>query len=152
MELFERVRYVARLARDAGLSLAEQIGVNQNTFNGYLSLKRQDNLWPLLDKILGAHPGLSRNWLYFNEAPILVADTPDSETKQRLLDALGHARQRVLDLEGQIQALHTALEAQSEALAAHKALTANFSLPGGVGGKPAASFGSVARSLQKVIE
>jgi transcriptional regulator with XRE-family HTH domain len=124
MELFERVRYLARLAKDAGDSLAEQIGVNQNTFNGYLSLKRQDNLWPLLDKILATHPELSRNWLYFGERPIVTADNPDNETQQRLLDELGHAKQRVADLEGQIQALHTALDAQNEALAAHKALSA----------------------------
>jgi transcriptional regulator with XRE-family HTH domain len=129
MELFERVRYLARLAKDAGDSLAEQIGVNQNTFNGYLSLKRQDNLWPLLDKMLALHPKLSRNWLYFGEPPIVTADNPDNETQQRLLDELGHARQRVIDLEGQIAALHTALEAQSEALAAHKALSASLQHP-----------------------
>ena len=146
MELFERVRYVARQAKDAGLSLAEQIGVNQNTFSGYLSLKRQDNLWPLLDLILAAHPELSRNWLYFGEAPILSAESPDSA--QRLLDELAHARQRVMDLEGHIQALHTALEAQSEALAAHKALAA-FPLAGAAGSKAADSFGTAACSLQK---
>ena len=148
MELFKRVKYIARLAKDSGLSLADQIGINQNTFNGYLSLKRQDNLWPLLDKILAAHPEFSRNWLYFGEPPILAADSAHSETNQRTLDELAHARQRVIDLEGQIKALHTALDAQSEALAAHKALS-SFSLAGTAGGKAVASFDTVACSLQK---
>ncbi|WP_279086488.1 hypothetical protein, partial [Bilophila wadsworthia] len=44
------------------------------TFNGYLSEKRQDNLWPLLPKILVLYPELSRDWLYFGEGQMLKAD------------------------------------------------------------------------------
>lgn len=49
----------------------------QRTFQGYLNEKRQDNLWPILPKILELFPRLSRQWLYFGEGPMFIGiDVP----------------------------------------------------------------------------
>ena len=49
----------------------------QRTFQGYLNDKRQDNLWPILPKILELFPRISRQWLYFGEGPMLIGqDVP----------------------------------------------------------------------------
>lgn len=49
----------------------------QRTFQGYLNEKRQDNLWPILPKILETFPRLSRQWLYFGEGPMFIGqDVP----------------------------------------------------------------------------
>ena len=120
MELFERVKTLIDLEKRGGKSLAESLGVNESTFKGYLSAKRQHNLWPYLNAILAIHPELSRNWLYFGEGQFLIADSPDDEELQNALDELGNTRQRVLDLEKTIAAQAVALTAQDETLALYR--------------------------------
>lgn len=73
MELFERIKEVSELVGSA-TKLASRLSVAQTTFNGYLNAKRQDNLWPLLPKILELFPDLSRDWLYFGEGEMLSTD------------------------------------------------------------------------------
>ena len=51
MDLFERIKLVAK-TKGSVKKLAFELNIPQTTFNGYLSEKRQDNLWPLLPKIL----------------------------------------------------------------------------------------------------
>lgn len=99
MQLFERVKFLSKKTEEKGQSLAENIGVNAHTFRGYLSLKRQDNLWPLLEKILAEYPEISRRWLYFGEGPLLAcSDDLDNEAEQELLDELARLRKEVLAL------------------------------------------------------
>lgn len=70
-ELFERVTAAGKFF--GGLpAFAEMIGVQYRTFIGYLSQRRQHNLWPLLPTMLEAFPRLSRQWLYFGEGPMLI--------------------------------------------------------------------------------
>ena len=102
MELFERVKTIFQMLERDGHSLTDEVGVNIHTFKGYLSKKRQDNLWPLLDKILALHPEISRQWLYFGEGDMLAAsDDLDNEHEQKLLDELSIARHKALDLESE---------------------------------------------------
>ena len=67
MELFERVRLISTDVARSQTDLAKKLGLTQPTFNGYLNEKRQDNLWPLLPRILELYPQLNRDWLYFSE-------------------------------------------------------------------------------------
>lgn len=67
MELFERVRLISTDVARSQTDLAKKLGLTQPTFNGYLNEKRQDNLWPLLPRILELYPQLNRDWLYFGE-------------------------------------------------------------------------------------
>ena len=57
MDLFERIKLVAK-TKGSVKKLAFELNIPQTTFNGYLSEKRQDNLWPLLPKILVLYPEL----------------------------------------------------------------------------------------------
>ena len=119
MELFERVRFLIEGA-DKGPggkdSFARKIGINPHTLRGYLSKKREDNLWPLLEKILAVHPEVSRKWLYFGGAPFLLADDPDNKKLQDTLDELARTRQRALDLEAQVQALQGQVQALNKVI------------------------------------
>jgi|GEM_PF-915757 len=74
MEMFERVRVVAERCAGSHSRLAERLQLPQRTFAGYLNLKRQSNLWPLLPKILEIFPTVSREWLYFGEGEMLVSE------------------------------------------------------------------------------
>lgn len=67
MELFERVKYIAKKTRGSETKFAEELGLVQRTFNGYLTPKRQDHLWALLPQILQCFPQVRREWLYFEE-------------------------------------------------------------------------------------
>lgn len=74
MELFERVRLISTDVARSQTDLAKKLGLTQPTFNGYLNEKRQDNLWPLLPKILELYPQLNRDWLYFGEGEMYATD------------------------------------------------------------------------------
>lgn len=74
MELFERVRLISTDVARSQTDLAKKLGLTQPTFNGYLNEKRQDNLWPLLPKILELYPQLNRDWLYFGEREMYATD------------------------------------------------------------------------------
>lgn len=71
-ELYQRVEHVAKTLAGSVPQLAKALGREYRTFKGYLSEKRQDNLWPLLPEILDIYPRLSRQWLYFGEGPMLI--------------------------------------------------------------------------------
>lgn len=71
MLLFQRVKSVAAHCCGTNQALAEQLGLQPTTFQGYLNEKRQDNLWPLLPRILEIYPQIRREWLYFNEGSMI---------------------------------------------------------------------------------
>lgn len=75
MELFERIKQIAGLA-GSETKLASRLNLPQTTFNGYLKPSRQDNLWPLLPKILELFPQVNREWLYFGEGEMTGETSP----------------------------------------------------------------------------
>lgn len=80
MELFERVRKVASEIAGSQSELARVLGMSQRTFSGYLKKERQDNLWPLLPRIWLKYPSIRREWLWWDEGPMLGgnhAETPE---------------------------------------------------------------------------
>lgn len=72
MKLFQRVQKASIHLTGTKYGLHEDAGVKLPTFKGYFSDKRESNLWPLLPKILAANKRLSRQWLYFEEGPMLM--------------------------------------------------------------------------------
>lgn len=72
--LFLRVKKISQNFCGTPTVLAKQLGLQPPTFLGYLNEKRQDNLWPLLPKILELLPQVSRTWLYFGEGEMLKTD------------------------------------------------------------------------------
>ncbi|MGD9661782.1 MAG: hypothetical protein AB7U63_10945 [Porticoccaceae bacterium] len=74
MELFQRVRQLSTEVAKSQTKLAQKLDLSQPTFNGYLNETRQNNLWPLLPKILELFPQVRREWLYFGEEPMLKTD------------------------------------------------------------------------------
>lgn len=109
MELYERVKTVAKHFSGSDKALAERLGVRQNTFSYYLTLKSQNNLWPLLPRILELFPDVSREWLYFGEGEMAgnaSAATPFPiirDPMQADKDA-GELRARIADLEAALRA------------------------------------------------
>ncbi len=117
MELFERVRKVATEVAGSQSALARVLGMSQRTFSGYLKKEREDNLWPLLPRIWLNYPSIRREWLWWDEGPMLRgnhAETPEPHEIKRLTphpDAPDDALGRIALLTG----IHTtsALELQS---------------------------------------
>lgn len=69
MELFERIRY---LAKNKGYSLskiAEHLGQSQQNFNKWFNKKTQRRLWEYLPKILELFPDIRPEWLYMGQEP-----------------------------------------------------------------------------------
>lgn len=93
MELFERVREIPKLFSISQPELGESIGVNGRTFEGYLSKKRENNLWPLLSKICAVYPQINRDWLVWDEGPMLKEDFEErpAAQPQQALAAIGFA-------------------------------------------------------------
>ena len=75
MELFQRVKFLAREVAGSETRLAEKLGLPQRKLNGYLSEKSQKNLWEYLPAILENYPHISREWLYFGEGEMLRPQT-----------------------------------------------------------------------------
>lgn len=73
MKLFERIREISAQQRVSLSEMARTLDMTPQTFNGYLNSKREDNLWPLLPRILEAFPQIRREWLYFDEGSITEA-------------------------------------------------------------------------------
>ncbi len=71
MQLFQRVKLVAKELAGSETKLAAAIGLPQRTLNGYLNDKSQRNLWDYLPAILQLFPALRRDWLYFGEGEML---------------------------------------------------------------------------------
>lgn len=77
MQLYERVKSILAALTISQSEMARRLNMPQRTFQGYLNDKRQDNLWPILPKILEIFPRISRQWLYFGEGPMLIGqDVP----------------------------------------------------------------------------
>ena len=90
-------------AEKYGLSLAalaRAVGVHERTFQGYLKRERQDNLWPLLPKILEELPRLSRQWLYFEEGPATIGLGVPPEQPVPLRTVMHAVEQMAQDAEG----------------------------------------------------
>jgi Predicted kinase len=78
--------------------LASRLGVHPRTFNGYFKFERQDNLWPLLPKILEVLTDISREWLYFGEGEMLRSQTA-APPNDELVELLRENRQLRIELE-----------------------------------------------------
>lgn len=164
MELFERVKAIAQNTPGGQAAMGQKIGLNPRTFQGYLTRERQDNLWPLLPKILAAYPEISRDWLYFCEGRYLSAsDDQDNMVEQKRLDELAELRQQVINLQEKlslqdklIATQELALETKNEVVRAkeealklyQKFYTAEAPIPQKPAGA-AASLTGVARSTPK---
>lgn len=101
MELFERVKQLIKIIGIKDKDLAEELGLKQSTFAGYLNSRRQHNLWPLLPRILEAYPEISRQWLYFGEGPASFG-RPYAQTGRPagIRRIIGMAEQMVEDCDG----------------------------------------------------
>jgi hypothetical protein len=78
MELHQRIDFIAKKYAVSRAKLAKFLNIQQRTMNGYFSLKRQHNFYPLLPKILEIYPEISRDWLYFGEGePKGIAEKTD---------------------------------------------------------------------------
>ncbi len=71
MRLYQRVRRIAVEFAGSETKLAQQLGIQQRTLNGYLNESREENLFPSLSRILELYPQISRDWLYFGEGEML---------------------------------------------------------------------------------
>ena len=71
MELFSRVKDVAKQYFRTDKALAEALGIPQSTFCAWLNAKRQDNLWPHLAKIAELCPEVRKPWLYYGDGEML---------------------------------------------------------------------------------
>lgn len=91
MDLFQRVRKLSFEVAGSQSKLAQMLGLSQPTFNGYLNETRQNNLWPLLPKILEFFPQVRRDWLYFGEEPMLhnASELPTCDENKHPDDPLG---------------------------------------------------------------
>ncbi len=72
MQLFERVRLLAKTKEKSITAFSDKLNVAQATFNGYLKESRQNNLWEILPNILELYPDVSRDWLYFGDGDMLL--------------------------------------------------------------------------------
>lgn len=76
MMLYQRVREVADKVAESQADLARGLDVHVRTFSNYLKEERQDNLWPLLEKICVLYPQIRREWLWWGEGEMLKSDAP----------------------------------------------------------------------------
>lgn len=96
MELYQRIKLLAKTLAKSDKTLGEMLGLKQSTFSGYLKKSRQDNLWPLLPRILMLFPEVSRDWLYFGEGTMLEPDTAQREKEKSLSLQLSDIDEQVL--------------------------------------------------------
>ena len=88
MELFERVTFLAKNLAGSRTKLASKLGIHQRTFDGYINLERQDNLWPILFKILETYPKVSRDWLFFGEGDMLQSENLAESPEFKMIEGL----------------------------------------------------------------
>ena len=88
MELFERVSNLAEKKAGSRTKLAKILNIGQVTFNGYFKVERQNNLWPILFKILKIYPEISRDWLFFGEGEMIKSNQPAESTDSRTIEKL----------------------------------------------------------------
>ena len=104
MELFERVKQVARRYLQTDKALAETLGIPQSTFSAWCNTKRQDNLWPHLAKIAELCPQVRREWLYYDEGTMLEPEqsSPPVPAVQNSTDEVAKLKERVAALEQEL--------------------------------------------------
>ncbi len=79
MRLYQRVRRIAVEFAGSETKLAQQLGIQQRTLNGYLNESREENLFPSLSRILELYPQINRDWLYFGEGEMLLSQARSRE-------------------------------------------------------------------------
>lgn len=99
MKLFERVRLISTELARSQSDLAKRLELTLSTFNGYLNEKRQDNLWPLLPRILEIYPQLNRDWLFFGEGEMCGTG---SENPQQSPARMEEMEKRIANLEQEL--------------------------------------------------
>lgn len=98
MQLFERVRLLAKTKERSVSAFSDKLKIAQATFNGYLKESRQNNLWEILPQILQLYPDVSRDWLYFGEGEMLDKNEKASpETIQELKAKIQELEQEVTE-------------------------------------------------------
>lgn len=99
MLLFQRVKEVASVLAGSQTILGERLGFSSpRTFQAYLTEARQDNLWPLLPKILEIFPELNRDWLYFGEGAMFTRNNvPEAPTSPH------DCQRRITELEAELK-------------------------------------------------
>ncbi|MEE0815184.1 MAG: hypothetical protein U0M13_05930 [Desulfovibrio fairfieldensis] len=104
MELFERVKQVARRYFQTDKALAEALGIPQSTFSAWCNTRRQDNLWPHLAKIAELCPYVRREWLYYEEGSMLEPESTAQPVTpaQNKPDELTALQERVAALEAEL--------------------------------------------------
>lgn len=75
MELFERIRYLAKNKGFPLSKMAEYLGQSQQNFNKWLNKKAQRRLWEYLPKILELFPDVRPEWLYMGYEPAFFDGT-----------------------------------------------------------------------------
>ena len=70
--------------------LAEDYGVHPRTFQRYLKEKRDDMILPFIPRLLEEYPRLSRQWVYFNEGPMMIGTIPYTRpaSPQEIIEAV----------------------------------------------------------------
>lgn len=109
MQLFQRVKHLAKNKAGSAKSLGEALGLSQSRFNGYLNETRQNNLWPLLPQILELYPDVSRDWLYFGEGEMLSA-SPTAARVDELETELDAANAMLDAKDAEIERLRSELD------------------------------------------
>ena len=109
MQLFQRVKFLAKSKAGSVKALAEKLGKGQSRFNAYLNERRQNNLWPLLPQILELYPDVSRDWLYFGEGEML-SESPTAARVVELETALDAANAKLDTQDAEIERLRSELE------------------------------------------
>lgn len=136
MELFERVKQAATEEAGSNTKLAGMLGIPQPTFQGYLKESRQDNLWPLLPRIIEVLPKISREWLYFGEGEMLRTyektqappSGPDvvNAMEKRYTEAreeVSALKDEVLNLQRKLLAMHETVQDQQRESQRHGGLS-----------------------------
>ena len=124
MQLFQRVRTLAKTKEGSAKKLGELLGKSQPVFQGYLNETRQNNLWPLLPQILELYPDVSRDWLYFGEGEMLSA-SPTAAQVNELKAELDAANAKLDTKDAEIERLRSELD---EANRLNRTLTAKLLL------------------------
>ena len=88
--------------------MAKKLEIKQTTFNSWFASARQDNLWPVLHKILELYPHISREWLYFGDGEMMRSrgdeGPPVSQSREKeLLLKIEQLSGLLIKLENQIE-------------------------------------------------
>ncbi len=110
MEFFERVCHLAELKGLNQTKLAEKLGQSQGTFNKWLNIKSQRNLWARLPELVEIFPDVRLEWLVSEQEPIFRdADSfePDQvrnliREKEQLEKELAREREIISKMAGKL--------------------------------------------------